>query len=137
MQEPGNTIEDMPKWDQRAAASTQHKQMRRKQREHVAQKWHLAQHHTVHQSPRVQLRFPLGTEVFCVTEAARRKQQGEIPCTDATAKLSVAFRQLIYTITNPATDKLGLLTRLVGLKEYVWVSRQPTLKGAPTLRTRV
>ena len=41
------------------------------------------------------------------------------------------------TITIPATDKLGLLTRLVGVLVYVLVSGQPTLKGALTLRTRV
>ena len=51
---------------------------------------------------------------------------------------SVAFKQLMHTITNLAMDKLRLVTKLVELNIPTWsveVSGSPALKGAPTLRT--
>ena len=96
-------------------------------------------HHQVHQSPRVHPRFPTATKVFRVTEVDRCTQQGESPCTDAIAKLSVVSRRLIYTITNMAMDSLVLVIKLVELNfsSRGGVASGPlTLTEAPTLRTR-
>ena len=80
-----------------------------------ANKLRWTQHHQVHQSPGVQFRFPIGTEVYRVTKVARCTQQGENPGTDAMAKFIVTFKQLIYTITNLAMDTLLPDTKLVEL----------------------
>ena len=94
------------------------------------------QYHQVHKSLRGQPRFPVEPEVYRFTKVSRCKEQGEIPRTDAFAKLSVVCKQLIYTITNLAC-KLGLVTKLVELNipsRSAEVSGPSTLKGM-TLRT--
>ena len=109
MQEHGNTNEDMQKWNQIAANPTPYKprdeRAARACRTTVAigtSKPRWTQYQDGHQSPRVQPRFPMvPAEVYRVTEVA--------PCTQ---QLSVAFKQYIYTITNLAMDRLGLVTKL-------------------------
>ena len=53
------------------------------------------QHHQVHKSPRVQLRFTVETAVYRVTEVSRCKQQREIPRADA-VRITLSGLQAAY-----------------------------------------
>ena len=74
------------------------------------------QHHQVHKSPCVHsLASQFETEVYRVTAVSRRNQQGEIPRTDAFAKLLVAFKQLVGTIAER-----GIGQTAIGHKASCW-----------------
>ena len=125
MQEHGYTIEDRQQWDPFAAAPTQFNPLTREQRERIAQTWQFDTSNpkvdTTPLSPDITQSTAslhnIETEVHRVTKVSRCTLQGEPPRTDAFARVSVAFKQLIYTIANLAMDKLGLVTELVELKD--------------------
>ena len=138
MQEHGNTIEEMQKWNQFAATATKHKPFTQRAaracRTNVAlgtTKPGWTQHHQVHKLPRIQPRFTIETEVYGVTAVSRCTQQGEIPRTDAFVKLSVAFEQLICTIANIG-DKVGGAEH--SIREYCGLRTAYTQRSADSRR---
>ena len=107
-----------------AAALTPYKPLSREQSETVAQMWQLV--HTSRgglttkstEHPENGNALLLKPKVHQVTDNARRTVQGEIPCADAIAKLTLAF-ELVIICTHLAVDLLELAARMVEMKFFL------------------